>query len=264
VLDNTFKGAHYDQFPHFFQRVHQFRPHAYLASVAHWSPIQTIVQGTANFTIATGSDRTASFFAQKTLNSHDPDVLFVHFLDVDHAGHRSGYDFSTGSRYQDAIATVDEYVGKVVAAVHARPTYASEDWLILVTTDHGGTGKSHGEDIPEHRTIFLIANGPSVPPGGIVGRPGIVDVPATALAHLGMPVKPDWNWDGRPIVYEPHPTQHFADLDRRGRLVSHPSQPKRRPRHGFHDFEARALRTTETHRGEKSNESEASPPVPGR
>jgi hypothetical protein len=29
--------------------------------------------------------------------------------------------------------------------MRSRPQYAEEDWLVLVTTDHGGKGNSHGD-----------------------------------------------------------------------------------------------------------------------
>ena len=45
--------------------------------------------------------------------------------------------------------------------------YAREDWLIIVSTDHGGKDKGHGQDIPECRTIFLIVSGKSAVRGAI-------------------------------------------------------------------------------------------------
>src|SRR5271163_4911257 len=84
------------------------------------------------------------------------DVLFVHFDDVDGAGHGKGFH-PIVPEYLKAIAKTDEYVGALLKALRQRPTFASEDWLILVSTDHGGSGKSHGKNTPEHRTIFLIA-----------------------------------------------------------------------------------------------------------
>jgi hypothetical protein len=57
----------------------------------------------------------------------------------------------------------------------------------------------HGQDLPEHRTVFLIVHGPRAVPGMIEPAPAIVDVPATALAHLGVAAKETWEWDGRPV-----------------------------------------------------------------
>ncbi len=87
-----------------------------------------------------------------------------------------------------------------MAAVRARPTYAQEDWLILMSTDHGRTADGdHGGDTPEERTIFYLASGPSTVVGTLEGTPAIVDVPVTALAHLGIDIDPAWSLDGKVV-----------------------------------------------------------------
>ncbi len=88
-------------------------------------------------------------------------------------------------------------MGQLLAAVRARPTYAQEDWLILVSTDHGRREDGgHGGDTPEERTIFYLAFGPSVEPGVLPDTVHIVDVAVTALAHLGIEADPAWGLDG--------------------------------------------------------------------
>ena len=47
-------------------------------------------------------------------------------------------------QYIAAIERADKLVGRAVAAVKARKTYADEDWLVIVTSDHGGKGTGHG------------------------------------------------------------------------------------------------------------------------
>lgn len=53
--------------------------------------------------------------------------------------------------------------------------------------------------MPEIRTGFILLHGPSVQKGAIEGRTNNVDVAATALHHLGVPLKPEWSLDGRVI-----------------------------------------------------------------
>jgi hypothetical protein len=90
------------------------------------------------------------------------------------------------------------HVGRLVAAVRNRPTYDREDWLILVSTDHGHRDEGgHGGDSPEERTVFFLASGPSVTKGTLPDDVNIVDVAVTALAHLGITIDPAWHLDGR-------------------------------------------------------------------
>jgi len=95
----------------------------------------------------------------------------------------------------------DQLVDKVLQALWARQTYGEEDWLILVGTDHGGQGTGHGDgqNVPEIRTGFLIASGPTAARGKIVEPTFIVDIVATALVHLGVNIDLAWKLDGRPV-----------------------------------------------------------------
>ncbi len=44
-------------------------------------------------------------------------------------------------------------------SLHQRPWAPSEDWLVIVSTDHGGMKKGHGSCLPSNRHIFIIAEG---------------------------------------------------------------------------------------------------------
>ncbi len=133
--------------------------------------------------------------AVQELREHDPDALFVYLGNPDETSHDT---HSIGAPYQAAIALADQQVGELVAAVRTRPSFTHEDWLILVSTDHGRRADGdHGGDSPEERTIFIVASGPSARRGSPAEAPGIVDVAATALAHLGIRIDPAWGLDGR-------------------------------------------------------------------
>ena len=91
-----------------------------------------------------------------------------------------------------------------MAAVRARPTYAAESWLILVSTDHGRLPNGgHGGSSAEERTIFFLASGDAAATGTIADPPAIVDVAATALHHLGLGPEAEWGLDGKPVGLSP-------------------------------------------------------------
>jgi arylsulfatase A-like enzyme len=65
--------------------------------------------------------------------------------------------------------------------------------LILITADHGGSGKNHGQDIPEHREIPWIASGVGVKPHfTLSAKISTMDTAATILWALGLPVPASW------------------------------------------------------------------------
>jgi hypothetical protein len=123
-----------------------------------------------------------------------PNILFIHFPDVDRVGHSYGWM----SSYQlEAITFVDGLIGEIVAALD-KGSYL-DSTLLIVTADHGGHGLRHGDDSPEDRTIPWLAAGPGVPPGITLTTPiNTYDTAPTALHALNLPVPADW--DGKPIL----------------------------------------------------------------
>ena len=75
-------------------------------------------------------------------------------------------------------------------AIASRPTFADEDWLIAVTSDHGGYSNQHGTITAGRHahTIPIVISGTGVTQGRITGNPYNFDVAASALAHFGLAV----------------------------------------------------------------------------
>jgi predicted AlkP superfamily pyrophosphatase or phosphodiesterase len=210
VLDNKFKSPHYQEFPHFFRHVKEVFPAAYTCSYCTWEPIEKLILSAADDShfFSAGSkdpqyqaaDEKCAAKAAEVLNDGDPDVMFVYLGNVDETGHKKGFHPSV-PEYMQALQAVDTQIGTILAALHERPRYQDENWLVLVSTDHGGRGTNHGggRSQNEVNTVFLIVSGDAAIRGPIEGRTDQVDVVATALAHLGVPLKLEWKLDGRAV-----------------------------------------------------------------
>jgi len=211
VQNNTFTGMNYKAYPHFFARLKEVRPEAKTVSLVTWEPIHAKITSAADVSINyeqkahgvmdyDGYDNEAASEAVKQLTKANPDALFFYIGQVDVAGHAHGFH-PTVPQYVEAIERADKLVGRVVAAVQARKTYAQEDWLVIVTSDHGGKGTGHGggHSTPEILNSFLILSGPSARRGKFGERVHLVDAPVTALAHFGVKAKEEWKLDGRVV-----------------------------------------------------------------
>lgn len=215
VLGNDFTANAYDRFPDLLTRIERLRPALATLAVVDWPPLASTADGGP--LISPETDRVVLFDgdslgygaadslvareAAALLATTDVDVAFVYFGDVDVAGHDHG---SFSDEYTAALATVDGHVQTVLQGLARRPTFADEDWLILVSTDHGRTeAGGHGGDSPEELGIFVLASGPSASGLGVPSTPAIVDLVPTALRHLGVPVDPAWQLDGRPLEFVP-------------------------------------------------------------
>ena len=164
VTGNDFSVNDYDNFPPFFKYVNDFDDNLHTVSICQWGPINNfIIQDHADFKLNVETGLEVANQAAAYFNVNDPDVMFLHFDDVDHAGH--AYEFSPSiSEYLLAIESVDTHIGTVISAIEQRPTFVNEDWLILVTTDHGGIGTFHGGTSIEEENVFVIASGTNVMP----------------------------------------------------------------------------------------------------
>ncbi|MFP6874495.1 MAG: LamG-like jellyroll fold domain-containing protein, partial [Verrucomicrobiales bacterium] len=206
VTSNSFSGDNYEDYPHFFRRVKEVNAAACTASIVQWSPIDTYIVGAVDaFTdhrATAGGGQSVADQASAYLAGNNPDVLMLHFDDVDHAGHGSGYS-ANNSTYLAAIAKVDDQIGEVIDAIEARPNFAAEDWLIIITTDHGGLGTGHGGQSADERTIFFIASGGAISKRIISPGPGHTAPPPTAFRHLGIAINPAWGWESEPFGFPP-------------------------------------------------------------
>lgn len=85
------------------------------------------------------------------------DFVFIIYEDTDSAGHNFGFSYNNPV-YKDAFKTEDAYGYEVIKAIEARETYETEDWLIIVTSDHGGIGTDHGGPGIQERMTFVVMN----------------------------------------------------------------------------------------------------------
>ncbi|MFF5207518.1 alkaline phosphatase family protein [Streptosporangium sp. NPDC000396] len=195
VRDNSFTGKRYDLYPDFMTRIEGINPAYSTYAAVDWKPLGD--QGTFGAGIDArvvldgdsagypAEDERITQVSEQVLRDRNPDVAFVYLGQIDIAGHSSG----AGSQaYLNAIKNNDAQIGRLLAAVRARPTYASERWTVVVATDHGHTDTGgHGGSTIEERRTFVLANGPGIAAGARPGDTRLVDVAATVFARLGLP-----------------------------------------------------------------------------
>ncbi|MDH6141926.1 putative AlkP superfamily pyrophosphatase or phosphodiesterase [Kitasatospora sp. GP30] len=127
----------------------------------------------------------------------DPQASFVYLGAVDETAHFLG----CGAEYRRSIEAADARLGRLLAALRARPGYADEEWTVIVVTDHGHVDAGgHGGRSAQERTAWVAACGPGLVPGGAVLPVRHVDVAAQVFAALEIVPDPHWTLDGRPFT----------------------------------------------------------------
>ena len=212
VTDNTFLPNNFATYPAFLRRIKEAAPTAFVASAVSWNPIDSGCIGASQngsefmdsrfkAPAATFQERDRQVRDQvvSLLGTSNPDVVFVHFDQVDDYGHATGFS-KTNPDYLGGIATVDGYIGNILSAMRARTHFSEENWCVILVPDHGGIGTSHGGQSGDERTIWIIVNGDGARAGRVsTESPGHTCIPATALAHLGLTPLAGWGMD--PTVF---------------------------------------------------------------
>lgn len=182
VTDNSFAGSNYLSYPDFIARMESFDPALRTITSVHWDPINSTIINNADSENTYATDLEVKNGAVNALTNDNPDVLFVAFDDVDHAGHTYGFSPAI-QQYIQAIEITAGYVGNIITALQNRPNYSNEDWLVVLTTDHGGTPAGHGGGTLEERTIFTIYSNPAFAPQQL-SRQAITQPATYNEAHL--------------------------------------------------------------------------------
>lgn len=118
-----------------------------------------------------------------------PHLLFVHFGHPDKAGHDDGW---MSKSQLEVIDDADQALGTIFHTIKDLGLQAST--TIILTADHGGSGKGHGDASEVSTSIPWIAAGAGVPVRGKLQKSLMTyDTAATAITLLGVPVPASWD-----------------------------------------------------------------------
>ena len=139
--------------------------------------------------------------AAQCLRANGPDLSWIYLEHTDDIGHRYG----DSEQQRQAIGYLDEQVGTIWDAVRERGKTTREDWLLVLTTDHGRdaqTGKNHGGQSDRERTTWLVLSDQQLNAYAHQAPPGIVDLLPTMarFLRLPLPLATQRELDGVPLI----------------------------------------------------------------
>ena len=114
----------------------------------------------------------------------DVDLLMLYIDQNDGAGHGNGFSLAV-PEYVKSVEDTDQKIGRLLEAIKSRPNFANEDWLIAVTSDHGGIGRNHGVVGSQNcYTIPIIVSGKNIAEGRMIGDTRNCDAAAYMMMHF--------------------------------------------------------------------------------
>lgn len=131
-------------------------------------------------------DRAVTREAVNHIATTGPDLTWIYLEFTDDMGHKSG----DGPEMDAAVIHADSLILSVWQAVSTRQAQMQEDWLVVVTTDHGrdaATGKHHGGQSDRERTTWIATNSRNLN-SRFKQNPAVVDIFPSICNHLGVSI----------------------------------------------------------------------------
>lgn len=126
--------------------------------------------------------------AKAYIQEERPDFLFLYLGGVDEWGHHYGW---MSQAYLDGVKNAWRCIQKVCEDL-------PEEYTVIVTADHGGHDRNHGENIPEDMTIPVVCKGRAFEAGRVLEQFDIRDLAPTIAKILN--VAPDPEWEGTSVL----------------------------------------------------------------
>lgn len=139
--------------------------------------------------------------ADSTIRTNAPDLSWIYLQHTDDIGHRYG----NSPQLEKAIDYLDSQMGKIWDAIQFREKNFNENWIIIITTDHGrdaATGKNHGGQSEAERTTWMIGNFKNTNAYFELNAPAIVDILPTLARSQKINISNHqlYELDGVPIL----------------------------------------------------------------
>ncbi len=124
--------------------------------------------------------------AVQSIKLNAPDLSWVYLEYTDDMGHKYG----DSPAFTDALKKLDVQIGKIYDAILYRKQNFKEDWMIIMTTDHGRSekdGKGHGGQSFRERSTWMVSN-KKFNNYASLSYPGIVDIMPTLANYLSIKI----------------------------------------------------------------------------
>jgi predicted AlkP superfamily pyrophosphatase or phosphodiesterase len=179
-------------FPSMFGQIREGRANKVkLAAIHDWKDFGRLIEKSAADEVrhVLGSPQ-ATDAAIAYWQQQQPNLLFVHLDDVDHAGH---HDTWHSEKYFAAVAIIDTLVGKLIDAVDLKKTD------VFLVADHGGVGTKHGGLTMVELEVPWISAGPHIPKTGEMKSRPVYSLDTAPTVAALFDVKPNACWTGRDV-----------------------------------------------------------------
>jgi hypothetical protein len=122
--------------------------------VTPWANLNNNMLINARSTITSTSDTETRDVVVENIANEDYTFILADFSGMLEAGKNGGFK-ADNAAYVNALNDIDGYIGEFLTAIDGRKNIYYEDWLIIITSNHGGTSDGHYDGYSDaERNIF--------------------------------------------------------------------------------------------------------------
>src|SRR5690606_18633556 len=125
-------------FPNIITHITNADPNAKTLCITPWKDLNENMLNNTYETIMSASDEEAQELVVGYLEKEDMDFTLVSFNGMLEAGEAGGFSASNPN-YIAALTKIDGYIGECLETINNRENAYYEDWLIVITSNHGGS-----------------------------------------------------------------------------------------------------------------------------
>ena len=155
-----------------------------------WEPLRDIASpGSLRFAtyinayMQESGDTALTDEAQRVIDAHKPDFVFLYMVETDEkGGHDNGW---MSEEYLRRISMAIDNVKRIIERY-------GEEYSVVIMADHGGHERSHGTELPEDMTVPFFFRGPDFVAGERQDTVSLLDIAPTITAVMGLDSDPEW------------------------------------------------------------------------
>jgi len=174
-------------------------------------PVDFVYDGLEKDTVNFPHDKKRDFMSQideavakkaaELIQTKAPDLSWVYLEYTDDMGHMHG----DSPEFYNAVQLADKRIGYIWQAIQYRRLHFNEDWLIVVTTDHGrdsATGKGHGGQSNRERASWMFTNAKNLNQQFHAPQASATDIMPSIARFMNIPIARDnaFEVDGIPFT----------------------------------------------------------------
>lgn len=161
-----------------------------------WEPLRDVSRPSsltrAEYIFAYSEENTDRMLAKQAISyikNDNPDFVFLYMVETDEKG---GHD--NGWMSEEYLRRIHDAVENVKDVMEA----AGDEYTIILTSDHGGHDRIHGENIPEDMTIPIFFIGPDFEANKTLQDISLLDIAPTIATIMGVTIPREW--EGKSLV----------------------------------------------------------------